>query len=436
MKFDITGIESANILADLTTEILRAIARADMSFFIYISTDPDRQDLDVASNLPGLHHTPGTDATSLFDPFLDYCCNGYQPTFTGADFLPDYPYLRDPDRAFIQRAADEHGWRTGLGVPVRLRGSARYGGFNFGSTLRRDDFLAKIQPLEADLRVFALLAHRRIEEVLRPAPIATDFRNLLVSSTVPDASLSQCESEILFLISQGYTTKEIARLCTISPHTAAEYRKSLYPPCLGGYGTFSSQANVCKRGRSITTCHVSAWVGFMSTYQTNGSQSYASNGASTGSSGATTPTLTTSETDDGTYDLGDQPANSPFGNYSYVGSFSDGGHTFLVFEDDTRPGFHTLFSPTASPVAPSPFPATYEDGDFVLDTMPFSLCFGSGTLIETPFGETAVEDLKIGDMICATSGAVIPVKWIGRQTIHKLLSPACAQPVRIRAKKG
>jgi len=226
MKFNISDIEEAHSFEDLSRSLLRSLSRLGFSFFIYISTDPARTDTDLLTNLPALHDGP----SDLFDPFLDYCCESYEPTFTGADFLPDYPYLRDADVAFIQRAADAFGWHTGLGVPVRLRGSDRFGGFNFGSKLRRDAFVTRIEPHQGELRVLALLAHRRLEEIARadPSPTAS-FRQLLIGNDAPGAAaLTNREAEILYLISRGFTTKEIAQLCTISPHTAAEYRKSLY----------------------------------------------------------------------------------------------------------------------------------------------------------------------------------------------------------------
>jgi hypothetical protein len=42
-----------------------------------------------------------------------------------------------------------------------------------------------------------------------------------------------------------------------------------------------------------------------------------------------------------------------------------------------------------------------------------ALCFLAGTLIATPAGETRVEALSVGDMVCTASGAVRPIAWIG-----------------------
>lgn len=55
---------------------------------------------------------------------------------------------------------------------------------------------------------------------------------------------------------------------------------------------------------------------------------------------------------------------------------------------------------------------------------PFVVCFAEGTLIATPNGEVAVETLTSGQLVLTADGISTPVKWLGRQTILKLFSPA------------
>lgn len=64
----------------------------------------------------------------------------------------------------------------------------------------------------------------------------------------------------------------------------------------------------------------------------------------------------------------------------------------------------------------------------------FNFCFAPGTPIATPDGERAVEDLKAGDLVLTADGDAVPVKWIGYQTLYKMLSRDTSYcPVRIRA---
>ena len=59
-------------------------------------------------------------------------------------------------------------------------------------------------------------------------------------------------------------------------------------------------------------------------------------------------------------------------------------------------------------------------------------CFLRGTLIQTPDGEVAVEELKIGTLVDTLNGPQ-PVKWIGRQTYEKT-SPSwhwSVAPIRV-----
>ncbi|MFZ7091207.1 Hint domain-containing protein [Primorskyibacter sp. 2E233] len=61
------------------------------------------------------------------------------------------------------------------------------------------------------------------------------------------------------------------------------------------------------------------------------------------------------------------------------------------------------------------------------------VCFAAGTLIATPDGERTVETLEIGDLVTISDGRTVPVKWVGRQSMHKFFAGERACPVRISA---
>ncbi|MCZ8106944.1 MAG: Hint domain-containing protein [Burkholderiales bacterium] len=62
-------------------------------------------------------------------------------------------------------------------------------------------------------------------------------------------------------------------------------------------------------------------------------------------------------------------------------------------------------------------------------------CFQRGTLISTPDGSVAVEDLAIGDLVVNLDGVARPVKWVGRRSFQRRFVGANseASPVLIRA---
>ena len=72
--------------------------------------------------------------------------------------------------------------------------------------------------------------------------------------------------------------------------------------------------------------------------------------------------------------------------------------------------------------------------DVVLTTTPsITLCFYPGTMIATPEGEKAVETLAIGDMVLRQDGSVVPVRWMGRNTISLLFADKMKSlPIRIK----
>ena len=60
--------------------------------------------------------------------------------------------------------------------------------------------------------------------------------------------------------------------------------------------------------------------------------------------------------------------------------------------------------------------------------------FAAGTLIGTPGGGRAVETLAVGDPVTTADGRTVPVRWVGRQTLHGVVTPADRfEPVRVAA---
>lgn len=62
-------------------------------------------------------------------------------------------------------------------------------------------------------------------------------------------------------------------------------------------------------------------------------------------------------------------------------------------------------------------------------------CFGRGTMIDTPDGVRAVEDLRAGDMVLTRDHGPQPIRWVGASTVSaaKLDLMPNLRPIRIRA---
>ena len=117
--------------------------------------------------------------------------------------------------------------------------------------------------------------------------------------------------------------------------------------------------------------------------------------------------------------------NSVFvGTATYIGYVVVNGTSYPVFDDV---GSYFIIFDDATDAAARPADLS----GLIVDT--FTACFGAGTLIATPAGETAVEALAIGDLIETADGRSVAVKWIGHQTLSRHFSGADMQPVRIAA---
>lgn len=188
------------------------------------------------------------------DPFLRYSCDNYDIIPIGAEFVDGHPYITDRERAFIDRASAK-GFRAGLAVPMRLQGSGRFGGFIIGTTLDRSTFMTRMMPRTEEIRLFCLLIHRRIEDLIspqQPQSEADDFRTPPIAPRLPHVldQLTPREREIIYLLARGRSRKEAAKMCGISIHTVSGYAKSAYRK-LGVRNRAQAAALINKPGRPL-----------------------------------------------------------------------------------------------------------------------------------------------------------------------------------------
>lgn len=207
--------------------LLDALPLLGMDFASYISVTSDFEDPFFRSNIPDLY----SDIPPREDPFLIHCCHSYEIFSVGMAFVHRYPEISSGQRKFIKRAAT-FGFTAGIAIPMRLKGNDRFGGFILGNGMDMLTFTAKILPRAEEIRLFCMILHRRIEELVEMpfAPVTSANRAALVARDLPPVfdALTPRESEVIVLLAQGKTRAETAQICNISVHTVSDHAKQGY----------------------------------------------------------------------------------------------------------------------------------------------------------------------------------------------------------------
>ena len=113
---------------------------------------------------------------------------------------------------------------------------------------------------------------------------------------------------------------------------------------------------------------------------------------------------------------------------TFMGTVTVNGSKYPVFYDFGTNYFILFHGPNAAADAA----ALQAAGSAPVTAETFDACFAAGTMIATPTGETAVEDLKKGDMILTADGRAVAVNWLGYQDLFPSNITRHMQPVRIR----
>lgn len=190
---------------------LETFVEIGFPFVAYIMTDDDRRQLDFWANISAAYEN----YNPARDPFLDYCCQSYEAWRIGPEYLQDYENMPEEAVAFVKNAAEIIGCNSGFGIPMRIEGSSRFGGFLLLTSLGREAFEAEFADRFSEINGFCLLVHRRFEEL---GALNADALK----------TLTRRERDIIARIANGATRKECARELSLSPHTVAEYTKSAY----------------------------------------------------------------------------------------------------------------------------------------------------------------------------------------------------------------
>lgn len=209
-------LETASSLEKSWQVMVDAMASQKINRMFYIIRDDGLvANWFVLSNLPNEWPKFETNDPAFREPFVSYCCATFQPTKLGVEFLDLHQsYIDDYTRAYVATIT-EFDWRSGLGIPCRLVGSGRHGGFLMGNNMNRHDFERSIIPLSNELQTFCLIAHRKFEGFRlrdRHAPLRRP--------------LSAREFQVLDLLSKGLRPKAIAGHLKLSEASIRLYIKN------------------------------------------------------------------------------------------------------------------------------------------------------------------------------------------------------------------
>ncbi|MEL7529307.1 MAG: LuxR C-terminal-related transcriptional regulator [Pseudomonadota bacterium] len=193
-----------------------AIGSVGLTHAIYLTdSDSPPADLKIFSTLPGNWPEKRLRGGTFREPFLYHCCATFEITKVGAEFLDDHAaYLDDDHRSYVAQMT-QYGWHAGLGIPCRLLGTGRHGGFIIGNALSAFVFERKVLPLASQLQSFCLIAHRRLE-TLQKRETASRNRK----------PLSPREFQTLDLIARGIRPKQIAHELKVSEASVRLYLKN------------------------------------------------------------------------------------------------------------------------------------------------------------------------------------------------------------------
>lgn len=145
------------------------------------------------------------------DPFFKTCTT-YTAFMTGADYLDDNVHMLEKDEIRFIQEASETGVRSGLSSPVKLINPGHFGGWNFGSSLKRAEFDKITQLHGQTLRLAGFIIHDHLQEAA--------FRQI---DQKPAGLLSSRERECLLWLASGLKSAQIAErlnlaLVTVDMH--------------------------------------------------------------------------------------------------------------------------------------------------------------------------------------------------------------------------
>lgn len=228
-------IESMDNLDSVWEAFVPLAKELGFDYVVYTISSNDNHDFFYYDNF-GLHPK---DEKEFYDPFLEFCCHSYETTFTGVEFSELHADFDLPPKAIkVMARASDLGMISGIGIPLRLTGSNRYGGFNLGTGLKRESFEKLCEEIENSAQVVCMLVHRKIEQILDQCNIMVETKadtssraeTWEGSKSVAKklANLTPKEKDIINKIANGFSRKRCADSLFVSESTVSTHMKNIY----------------------------------------------------------------------------------------------------------------------------------------------------------------------------------------------------------------
>lgn len=152
-----------------------------------------------------------------FDPFFTFCCTTYDTIKTGVEYYNDYDFMNEKERSLIEEAS-QTGFISGASFTMRKMGvDADFGGWNLGTSLKRDDFDKLYEEKGEMLRIVGMYMHEQINLKLK--------KDLEETKQYKSQQLSSRQIECLSLLAHGKRIQQIADTLNIKPITVDHHIK-------------------------------------------------------------------------------------------------------------------------------------------------------------------------------------------------------------------
>lgn len=180
----------------------------DYLIYMYLRPTAPQDNALVLANMPdwwGDYYLE--DNLAARDPFFK-TCQSFELRCTGREYLPDNArMLSGSEQQFIHEAG-ETGLISGFASPVRLANPGHFGGWNFGSSMQRNEFQSAFETQAQRLQLMGFFAHEHLQNELHRT---ANINPTLQSEDTPrlEAMLSEREKECLLWLARGLRTSQI-----------------------------------------------------------------------------------------------------------------------------------------------------------------------------------------------------------------------------------